>query len=71
MRLDSVMPFPWLMTLELLKTQLFLRKIGKRMGMQEKRLGIHYSFGPTLDINTNPKILLLVIDLMDPLLIGS
>ena len=23
--------------------------------MQEKRLGIHYSFGPTLDINTNPK----------------
>ena len=25
------------------------------MGMQEKRLGIHYSFSPTLDINTNPK----------------
>ena len=25
------------------------------MGEQEKRLGIHYSFGPVLDINTNPK----------------
>ena len=25
------------------------------MGRQEKRLGIHYSFSPVLDINTNPK----------------
>jgi len=25
------------------------------MGEQEKRLGIHYSFSPVLDINTNPK----------------
>ena len=55
MRLDSVMPFPWPMTLGAIKDSTLLRKIGKRMGMQEKRLGIHYSFGPTLDINTNPK----------------
>ena len=55
MRLDSVMPFPWPMTLGAVKDSTLLRKIGKRMGMQEKRLGIHYSFGPTLDINTNPK----------------
>lgn len=55
MRLDSVNPFPWPMTLGAIKDTILLRKIGNRMGRQEKRLGIHYSFGPTLDINTNPK----------------
>ena len=38
MRLDSVMPFPWPMTLGAIKDSTLLRKIGKRMGMQEKRL---------------------------------
>ena len=55
MRLDSVKPFPWPMTLGAVKDTSLLRKIGKRMGEQEKRLGIHYSFSPVLDINTNPK----------------
>lgn len=55
MRLDSVQPFPWPMTLGAVKDTTLLRAIGKRMGMQEKRLGIHYSFSPVLDINTNPK----------------
>ena len=55
MRLDSVQAFPWPMTLGAVKDTTLLRKIGERMGMQEKRLGIHYSFSPTLDINTNPK----------------
>ena len=55
MRLDSVKPFPWPMTLGAVKDTTLLRKIGRRMGEQEKRLGIHYSFSPVLDINTNPK----------------
>jgi len=55
MRLDSVKPFPWPMTLGAVKDSLLLRAIGKRMGEQEKRLGIHYSFSPVLDINTNAK----------------
>ena len=55
MRLDSVKPFPWAMTLGAIKDSLLLKKIGRRMGEQEKRLGIHYSFSPVLDINTNPK----------------
>lgn len=55
MRLDSVQAFPWPMTLGAVKDSLLLRKIGRRMGEQEKRLGIHYSFSPVLDINTNPK----------------
>ncbi len=53
MRLDSVSPFPWPMTLGAIQDSTLIRKIGKRMGEQEKRLGIHYSFGPVLDINTN------------------
>jgi len=43
------------MTLGAVKDTTLLRAIGKRMGMQEKRLGIHFSFSPVLDINTNPK----------------
>ena len=55
MRLDSVMPFPWAMTLGAIQDTSIIQKIGKRMATQEKRMGIHYSFGPVLDINTNPK----------------
>ena len=55
MRLDSVQPFPWPMTLGAIKDTTLLRSIGREMGKQEKRLGIHYSFSPVLDINTNPK----------------
>lgn len=55
MRLDSVQAFPWPMTLGAVKDTVLLRKLGQRMGEQEKRLGIHYSFSPVLDINTNPK----------------
>ena len=53
MRLDSVMPYPWPMTLGAIKDTTLLRSIGKRMGEQERRLGVHYSFSPVLDINTN------------------
>lgn len=54
MRLDSVQPFPWPMTLGAVQDTVLLRNIGARMAAQEKRLGIHYSFSPVLDINTNP-----------------
>ena len=55
MRLDSVMSFPWNMTLGAIKDTSLIRKIGYRMGIQEKRLGVHISFSPVLDINTNPR----------------
>ncbi len=55
MRLDSVMPFPWNMTLGAIRDTSLIRKIGYRMGVQEKRLGVHISFSPVLDINTNPR----------------
>ena len=54
MRLDSVVAFPWNMTLGAARNDEVLRKIGQRMGEQEKALGVHMSYAPVLDINTNP-----------------
>ncbi|MDG2147443.1 MAG: glycoside hydrolase family 3 N-terminal domain-containing protein, partial [Flavobacteriaceae bacterium] len=54
MRLDSVIKFPWSMTLGAINDNSIIRKIGKRMGEQEKLLGINISFSPVLDLNTNP-----------------
>jgi len=54
MRLDSVIKFPWSMTLGAINDNNIIRKIGKRMGEQEKLLGINISFSPVLDLNTNP-----------------
>ena len=53
MRLDSVIAFPWSMTLGAIKENSIIRKIGKRMGEQEKILGVNMSYTPVLDINTN------------------
>ena len=55
MRLDSVIAFPWSMTLGAIKENSIIRKIGKRMGEQEKILGVNMSYSPVLDINTNAK----------------
>lgn len=55
MRLDSVARFPWQMTLGAIQDTSLIRKIGHRMGQQEKRLGVHLSFSPVLDVNTNPQ----------------
>ena len=54
MRLDSVIKFPWSMTLGAINDTNLIRKIGKRMGEQKKLLGINISFSPVLDLNTNP-----------------
>ncbi len=54
MRLDSVVAFPWNMTLGAAQNEEVLRKIGQRMGEQERALGVHMSYAPVLDINTNP-----------------
>ena len=54
MRLDSVVPFPWSMTLGAIRDYEIVKKIGERMGEQEQLLGIDLSFSPVADINTNP-----------------
>ena len=55
MRLDSVIAFPWSMTLGAIKDNTVIRRIGRRMGEQERILGVHMSYAPVLDINTNPE----------------
>jgi len=54
MRIDSTYKFPWNMTLGAIRDNNLLEKLGKRIGEQHKRLGIHINFAPVIDINTNP-----------------
>ena len=54
MRLDSVQPFPWNMTLGAIQDNQLIQEIGNSIGQQAKRLGIHMNFSPVVDINTNP-----------------
>ena len=55
MRLDSVRPFPWNMTLGAIQDNTLVEAIGNRIGEQARRLGVHINFAPDVDINTNPK----------------
>ncbi len=55
MRLDSTFAYPWNMTLGAIKDNDIVEKVGKRIGVHCKRLGVHFNFAPVVDINTNPK----------------
>ncbi len=55
MRLDSTYAFPWNMTLGAIKDNDLIEQTGKKIGEHCKRLGVHFNFGPVVDINTNPK----------------
>jgi len=55
MRIDSAHAYPWNMTLGAIKDNSLIEKMGMQMADQSKRLGIHFTFGPVVDINTNPK----------------
>lgn len=54
MRLDSTYAYPWNMTLGAIQDLDLIEKVGKQMGSECKRMGIHFNFAPVLDINTNP-----------------
>ncbi|WP_081997709.1 glycoside hydrolase family 3 protein [Wocania ichthyoenteri] len=55
MRLDSTSKYPYNMTLGAIKQNHVIKRIGKQIGKDCKRLGIHINFAPVVDINTNPK----------------
>lgn len=55
MRLDSTYVYPWNMTLGAIRDNKLIEKFGQQMAEQCKRLGVHFTFGPVVDINTNPK----------------
>jgi beta-glucosidase-like glycosyl hydrolase/CubicO group peptidase (beta-lactamase class C family) len=54
MRLDSTYKFPWNMTLGAIKDNTLIESMGSQMAEQSKRMGIHFTFSPVVDINTNP-----------------
>lgn len=54
MRLDSTYAFPWNMTLGAITDNAVVEKVGQRIGLHAKRLGVHINFAPDIDINTNP-----------------
>lgn len=55
MRLDSTIAYPRQMTLGASEGDELTYEFGVEMARQLKRLGVHVSFSPVLDINNNPK----------------
>ena len=55
MRLDSTYSYPWNMTLGAITDNSIVEKVGHRIGVHSKRMGVHINFAPVVDINTNPK----------------
>lgn len=55
MRLDSTARYPYNMTLGAITNNKILEKIGKQIGKDCNRMGIHINFAPVVDINTNSK----------------
>lgn len=55
MRLDSTIKYPRQMTLGAIQNHQLIYEFGTRMAYECRRMGIHVSFSPVLDINNNPK----------------
>ncbi|HWJ27046.1 MAG TPA: glycoside hydrolase family 3 N-terminal domain-containing protein, partial [Flavisolibacter sp.] len=54
MRLDSVIKFPYQLTLGALPNDQLIYEMGRAIGEQCKRIGIHVDYAPVVDINNNP-----------------
>lgn len=53
MRLDSTIAYPKQMTLGAIKNNNQIEIMGKEIGRQCRRLGVHINFAPVVDINSN------------------
>ena len=54
MRLDSVIKFPFQLTLGALPDEHLVYQMGLAIGRQMKRMGVQVNYAPVLDINNNP-----------------
>ncbi len=54
MRLDSVMKYPYQLTLGALNDEKLIYEMGRDVGEQMKRIGVHVNYAPVVDINNNP-----------------
>ncbi|MGY6561715.1 MAG: glycoside hydrolase family 3 N-terminal domain-containing protein [Luteibaculaceae bacterium] len=55
MRLDSVISYPKQMTLGAIQDDKLIEKMGQQIGQELRRLGVHVSFSPVVDVNNNAK----------------
>lgn len=55
MRLDETVSFPKQITLGAVENAKVIEEMGREIGLQCKRLGIHINFAPVADVNTNPR----------------
>jgi len=54
MRLDSVLKYPYQLTLGALTDEQLIYEMGLAVGQQMKRIGVHVNYAPVVDINNNP-----------------
>ena len=54
MRLDSVTKFPYQLTLGALPNDNLVYEMGRAVGQQMKRIGVHVNYAPVVDVNNNP-----------------
>jgi len=54
MRIDSIITFPYQMTLGAIQDDSLIYRMGVEVGKQCHRMGIHMNFAPVVDINSNP-----------------
>lgn len=54
MRLDSVTKFPFQLTLGALSNDAVIYEMGRAVGGQMKRIGVHVNYAPVVDVNNNP-----------------
>lgn len=54
MRLDSVTRYPYQLTLGALNNENLVYEMGRAIGEQMKRMGVHVNYAPVVDINNNP-----------------
>ncbi len=54
MRLDSVIKYPYQLTLGALTNEELIYRMGLAVGRQCKRIGVHVNYAPVVDINNNP-----------------
>lgn len=55
MRLSNTTEFPYQLGLGGIKDHQMIKEMGKEIGRQCKRMGIHINFAPVIDVNNNPK----------------
>ncbi|MEQ8323261.1 MAG: glycoside hydrolase family 3 N-terminal domain-containing protein [Vicingaceae bacterium] len=53
MRLDSTVKYPWQMTLGAIQNDQLIYEMGRQIGLQLNRMGVHVNFAPVVDVNVN------------------